>query len=202
MLYKAAASFTTVSVTFLVELGFSGTDTGIIFLIVLVSTIPGGYIAIYLTKRGNPIMTMKLVLVTFIVVNFVAFILLGRPGLENTVYIWGPLWGIILGWFYPTQSLLFSSLMPKGQESELAGFYLYCGQILSWLPPLVFTIFNESPKIDLSWAGVQLNIYLFIALLLYQFMPSWSECVEIVDMENKIIKYNTEDKEDVFKDDV
>lgn len=78
--------------------------------------------------------------------------------------------------------------MPKGQEAELAGFYLYCTQILGWLPPLVFTIFNESEAIDLSWGGVQLNIYLFVAAGLYQLMPAWDKCLEITDAENKILK--------------
>lgn len=85
--------------------------------------------------------------------------------------------------------------MPKGQEAELAGFYLYCSQILAWLPPLVFTIFNENPNISLSWAGVQLNIYLFAALIFYQLMPSWEKCLEITDAENKILKVSTEGDE-------
>lgn len=77
--------------------------------------------------------------------------------------------------------------MPKGQEAELAGFYLYCTQILGWLPPLVFTFFNENPNIDISWGGVQLNIWIFLSLVCYQFLPSWSKCLEITEEENKIL---------------
>ena len=67
---------------------------------------------------------------------------------------------LMIGWFYPTEINMYSSLMPKGQETELAGFYLYCNQVLAWLPPLVFTIMNEN-GFSLSWGGVHLNIYLF-----------------------------------------
>ncbi len=76
--------------------------------------------------------------------------------------------------------------MPKGQEAELAGFHLYCTQILAWLPPLIFTIMNEK-GLSLSWGGVHLNIYLFVAILFYQLMPSWSDCVASADFENKIL---------------
>lgn len=98
----------------------------------------------------------------------------------------------LLGWFYPTELNLFSSLMPKGQEAELAGFYLYCTQVLGWLPPLVFTLFNENPDIDISWGGVQLNIWIFIALIFYMCMPSWITCCEITEAENKILSAEEE----------
>lgn len=97
-----------------------------------------------------------------------------------------------IGWFYPTELNLFSSLMPKGQETELAGFYLYCTQVLGWLPPLVFTLFNENPDIDISWAGVQLNIWIFISLIFYFCMPSWTTCCEITDAKNKILSAENE----------
>lgn len=95
---------------------------------------------------------------------------------------------IQIGWFYPIELNLFSALMPKGQEAELAGFFLYCTQILGWLPPLVFTLFNENPDISISWGGVQLNIWLFLALVCYMMMPSWSRCKEITEDDNKILK--------------
>jgi hypothetical protein len=38
----------------------------------------------------------------------------------------------------------FSMCLPRGQETELAGFYVYCTQILSWLPPLLFTVLIEA----------------------------------------------------------
>jgi hypothetical protein len=84
--------------------------------------------------------------------------------------------------------------MPKGQEAELAGFYLYCGQVLAWLPPLVFTAFNENPNINLAWGGIQLNVYIIISLVLYLQMPKWDECVEITQAENKIVSAAADDE--------
>ena len=86
--------------------------------------------------------------------------------------------------------------MPKGQEAELAGFYLYCTQILGWLPPLVFTLFNENPNIDISWGGVQLNIWIAIAVIFYHFMPSWTSCLDITSETNKILNVDDDDDDD------
>lgn len=91
-------SFTTVAVTFLNELGFDGTMTGLVFLEVLLSTIPGSMFATYLmNKTKSPIRCMKINLVVFIIVNFVAFLLLANPGMKNLVWLFGIVWGFMLG---------------------------------------------------------------------------------------------------------
>ncbi len=76
-------------------------------------------------------------------------------------------------------------IIPEGQESELAGFFLYCTQILSWLPPLLFTFMNEA-DINLSWGGVHLNAYLLAGLICFLFLPKWDICREIAKEENKM----------------
>ena len=162
--------------------------SGLVIIEVLFMTIPGSLFATLLTKKTSPTVSMKINLVVFIAVNFVSFLLLGNPANKNLIWVFGAFWGFLLGWFYPTELNIFSSLMPTGQEAELAGLFVYCSQILVWLPPFVFTLFNESPSIDQSWGGVQLNIYIFIAVIFYQLMPSWDKCLEITDADNKILK--------------
>ena len=181
-------ALTTVAVTYLTELGLSGTETGIVFLVVLLSTIPGSAFATYLSRKlKSPTLSIKMCSIFFIISNFVAFFMLADKTFRNLVWLFGAIWGFLLGWYFPTEVNIFSSLMPKGQEAELAGFYLYCTQILGWLPPLVFTLFNENPSINIAWAGVQLNIYVFISLLFYHLMPPWGECLKITSEANKMI---------------
>jgi len=97
-IYAAVNSFTTVAVTFLSELGFSGTLTGVVFLEVLISTIPGSLFSQYLVKRLNsPLKCMKINIVVFIAINFVAFLLLGNPKMKNVIWVFGALWGFMLG---------------------------------------------------------------------------------------------------------
>ena len=76
--------------------------------------------------------------------------------------------------------------MPKGQEAELAGFFLYCTQIIGWLPPLVFTIMNEY-DFSLNIAGMHLNLYLAIALIGYCLIAPWEECIE-ASKDNKMVE--------------
>lgn len=171
-------ALTLVSVSYLKEaVEFSGTEIGIMFFVVIISTIPGSAIGALVTYRTSPPTSMKLQLIFFILVNTAAFSILTHEGCQRLAYYFGILWGISLGWFYPTESLIFSMAMPKGQEAELAGFFLYCTQIIGWLPPLVFTIMNER-DIMLNLAGMHLNIYLAIAFIFYCFMDPWSQCIE------------------------
>ncbi len=154
-------------------------------LTVLIFCTVGTFFASFLMKKvACPIKCMQINFVAFILVNFAAF--LSIPRLKVLVYPAAALWGFMLGWFYPTELQLYASLMPSGQEAELAGFYLYCTQVLGWLPPLIFTIMNEA-GIDLYWGGVHLNIYFFISFCLYSFLPKWEECLEITAGENKMI---------------
>ena len=184
---KGTNALTLVSVTYLKEaVEFSGTEVGIMFFIVIISTIPGSALGAIVTYRTSPPTSMKLQLIFFMIVNFVAFTMMTEPENESLAYYFGILWGISLGWFYPTESLIFSMIMPKGQEAELAGFFLYCTQIIGWLPPLVFTIMNER-DISLNFAGMHLNIYIAIALCGYCFMSPWSKCIDAAQT-NKMLE--------------
>jgi hypothetical protein len=42
--------------------------------------------------------------------------------------------------FYPTENIFFSCVLPKGSEAEIAGFRVISSMILSWLPPLLFSL--------------------------------------------------------------
>ena len=99
-------------------LKFTGTQLGILFLVVLTCTIPGSYFGAWLSQKLDPKTSLKIQLIAFMMTNFVGFTIL-RPGHEYVAYSFGVLWGCLLGWFYPTESLIFSMSMPAGQESEV-----------------------------------------------------------------------------------
>jgi MFS family permease len=95
----AVNSFTTVSITYINEvLQFDSTQTGIIFLIVLASTLPGSAFASYMTNRINVKKNIILCLAVFIVVNFCAFLSLTDETHDIRAYCFGVLWGFMLGW--------------------------------------------------------------------------------------------------------
>lgn len=66
--------------------------------------------------------------------------------------------------------------LPKGQEAELAGFFVYCTQILGWLPPLLFSILNEQ-GVPQKY-GVLIACFGFaVSILLLSCTASWPEIV-------------------------
>ncbi len=182
------------------EIGLTATETGIVYLVVLISSLPGSLFAMFVSKRTTPTISIRLCTIVFIIANFIGFRALAIPGQKQYVYLVGASWGFLLGWYYPTEVLIYSSLMPSGQEAELAGFALFCSQILGWLPPLMFTVLNEKPNVHISWGGIQLNIYFFISLCCYWFIPQWDKAMATTRGENKIVK-DAVDKEKRSEDD-
>jgi hypothetical protein len=59
-------------------------------------------------------------------------------------FAWAVFWGFALGWFYSGEQLFLSWSMPGGQEAKLTGLFVYCTIILTWLPPLIFSIIVEN----------------------------------------------------------
>jgi len=179
-------TFTVVANTYLLEqLDFGGLSVSIIFIVVMCSIIPGGFLGSFVTRKTDPKKAMILCLTCFIVANFIGFLVLNGPDKKNLVYIFAVIWGVLIGWCYTTDSLLFSLICPKGQESEFSGFNQYCSKVLTWLPPLVFTLMFES-GINMSWGGVHLNIYLFLSICFYYSMEPWEKAVLNGSTRNKI----------------
>jgi len=179
-------AFTTVSVTYLIGvLEMNGGEIGIIFAVVYISTVPGSLLGAKVTKKTNPVLSWKINIITFILINVSgAFVLVG-PDQKTLVYIWGVLWGIGLGWHYPTEKLIFSLCVPKGQEAELTGYYVYTTQIIVWLPPLIFTSINES-GLHMKYGLLSLVIFFFLAWCSLMRMDKWSAVLEAAAAPNKM----------------
>lgn len=83
-------------------------------------------------------------------------------------------------------------VVPRGQEAELTGFFVYCTQILVWLPPLLFTLMIEA-GINQKWGLMSLIIYFVIAIGLLSFVAPWEdmlkESAKTIDMdEDDVVK--------------
>ena len=158
------------SITYLSEvMEMDGSELGIVFLIALLCSIPGAKIGSILSKKYNPVISLKSFYVYFTLITIIGGVTLDRPERKDLSYFLGVVWGIGLGWYYPTVNLIFSLSLPKGQESELAGFFIYCGQIFNWLPSLVFTLLNEF--------GAPMNIALMSLVLFYVMAFGFMSCM-------------------------
>lgn len=172
----AANTFTTVSVVFLDDqIGMTGTQIGIFFLVTLIGTLPGSCFGSFITKHTNPNTSFKMSMGALVVVSVVGVLSLGRDNLIP-VFIWGVAIGMCLGWFYPTENLFFSMCLPRGHEAELAGFFVYCTQILGWLPPLVFSILVEN-NINQRYGVIAVACFFFPAIGVLFLTAPWDGIV-------------------------
>jgi MFS-type transporter involved in bile tolerance (Atg22 family) len=129
----------------------------------------------------------KINLAAFAIITAVgSFVLTSPEEGESIIYGFGALWGVMLGWFWPLESAIFAMTVPKGQESELAGFYTYCCTILAWLPPLIVTVLNESGY-HMKWGIFSIVIFLLIGLAFLQLMAPWEELLAEAKKRNKMI---------------
>lgn len=174
---SAVGALTTVSVVYLSsEVGLNATDISLFFLVVLVGTIPGSKVASFLsTRHVNPNTSWQLSMVSLFIALVIGAFTLGNAPNKYLSLIWGFFIGAILGWFYPTENLFFSCVLPKGQEAEIAGFRVYCSMILSWLPPLIFSVLVET-GVDASWGMTVMGSFILIAAIILKLGPgSWDE---------------------------
>ncbi|CAJ1951376.1 unnamed protein product [Cylindrotheca closterium] len=168
-----ANSFTICAVTYLNEvLKMSGTETGIVFLIVLVCTIPGSILCEYVVNKTNFNTGWRLNMLYFSIVTTVGVFVLNDENDKIMTYVMGVFWGIALGWFYPTENGFFAVLVPQEQATEMAGIYNFCALVISWCPPFIFTAMNEN-GIPLNYGLLHLVAYFLIAIALLSMMPSW-----------------------------
>ncbi len=173
---SSVGALTTVSVVYLSsEVGLNATDIVLFFLVVLAGTIPGAKVASLLAKRINPNTSWQLAMLSLFAVIVAGALTLGDIPNKYLSLIWGFSVGIVLGWFYPTENLFFSCILPKGSEAEIAGFRVYCSALLSWFPPLIFSVLVEN-GVDAKWGMTLMGSFLLISALMLRFgAGSWEE---------------------------
>jgi hypothetical protein len=93
-------------------------------------------------------------------------VVLRGPEDQHLCTIFGFCWGLSLGWLQPQNTSAYIPLLPSSnatQVTEMMGLYVFACQILSWLPPTVFTIMNES-QISMSYGLGSLSLYFLLSL--------------------------------------
>ena len=187
----AANAFTIVSVVFLDEqLGLTGSQVGIFFFLALLGMIPGGKLSEFVTARTNPKRSWCLSMLVLFVLSTVGSLTLSKDNAFPFSYVWGFGIGILLGWYYPTEGMILSLCIPVGKEAELAGFFVYCTQILGWLPPLIFSLLVES---DVSQGvGVMvISSFFLVAIFCMSMAAPWEVIID--EVANGVFEANSKD---------
>jgi MFS-type transporter involved in bile tolerance (Atg22 family) len=178
----------TVAITYLTDqLQFTARENGVAILLMLCGSIPGAIVSNVCTRRFDPIKSSMLSLVLLIITTalFVAFA--SGPGQYLITYSLAFVWGLGVGWKWTCDRLMASSVIPEGQDTELMGIFLFSGQCLSWLPPLVFTAINEA-GISQRIGVASLDVYLVISLFCYWVMGSYTTARAEVNRETVFTK--------------
>jgi len=135
----------------------------------LMGSIPGGILGGVVTARFNPIISIFSA-IGLLLANTIAFgLILEGPGQQMETYLLAAVWGCGTGWKWTTDRLVASTIIPVGQDAELMGTFLFAGQCLTWLPPLLYTGLNESgvdPRLSICSLSIWflLGIFALIAV--------------------------------------
>jgi MFS transporter, UMF1 family len=188
---SAIGSMLVINMTFLTDqLLFSSQTIGTCVTIMLLLSIPGAVVSFYVTKCINPVNSSIASLVLMIVVTTTVSIVLHEPGQYVQAYLLSGAWGLAMGWNFTCDRMVVSSIIPKHQEAELMALFLFAGQVLNWLPPLIYTSMNEaniSPRIGIA----MLNIFFILGTVCYMLMGSYDQALAVANSGTRSSGRNT-----------
>mmetsp|Transcript_8172 Transcript_8172/g.12541 ORF Transcript_8172/g.12541 Transcript_8172/m.12541 type:complete len:490 (-) Transcript_8172:232-1701(-) len=146
--------------------------------------------------RMNPIQSNQVSQIISAANTSIAALILTGPGQQARAYSIAAIWGIGVGWKITIERLIICRIIPKDQDAEFMGFYLFASQILVWLPTLVSTALNE--------AGISQRVGLFSLTLFFLagvyflcMMGSYEEAVARATQDEGSNEIDMEDRADV-----
>lgn len=184
---SAANAFTVVAVVYLNDtLKLTGTEIGAFFFVVLIGMVPGGLISMAISRRSNANAntTMRICLLLLFVLTVIGALTMTPKNAFPVSYIWGFCVGLTLGTYYPSLKLFLSLVTPKSQEAEIVGFYVYCTQLLVWLPPMIFSWLVEA-NVDQNIGMIVVSSFFLVAIALFSMAAPFDELLEEVRFNDK-----------------
>ena len=175
-------------------LQFTSLENGVVIISILLGSVPGAMMANFMTRRYNPLNSSMGGLSLLMVVTALFALFITGPGDQPkyVVYSFGFAWGIGVGWKWTCDRMVASSIIPAGQDAELMGFFLFSGQVLTWIPPLVFAATNEA-NVSHQIGVATLDVYFFLSFVCYCIMGSYETARKEVNRETTFTTKLTED---------
>lgn len=141
----AGTGITTVAATYLIdELGFEASELALFVILALLASIPGYGLGKVVTRvvgaHRSQLLAYAYWAVVCLVFPFVAY----RPADQPYAYVMGALVGVGYGWAFPISTAVYCAVTHGGHEAEEMGIFIFSGQIVGWLPPVIFLTMNES----------------------------------------------------------
>mmetsp|Transcript_62987 Transcript_62987/g.186036 ORF Transcript_62987/g.186036 Transcript_62987/m.186036 type:complete len:537 (-) Transcript_62987:375-1985(-) len=176
-----AQSLASVALTFVTDqLQFTTTENGMAVIILLVGTVPGCMLSKQVTRRFSPVHSAAACLLLLAGVTAVAASLLTGPDQKPLAFVCAAAWGVGTGWKYSSERFIVCQIIPKGQDAELMGLYLFFGQVLVWLPALIFTAMNEAGVSMRIGIGI-IGIFFLLGMAGYFMVGDYKEAVRVAN---------------------
>jgi MFS-type transporter involved in bile tolerance (Atg22 family) len=181
----ALQSLPTILITLLSDqLGFTSAEVGASVLVLLLAIAPAGFVSAYATRRlqNNAVHSSLMALLILMATTAAAAVVLRPDATRAQAFVLVAFWGVGNGWKWTCDRLASATLCPPDQSGEFMGLYLFSTLVFTWLPPLVFTLLNE------SGAGMQvglatLDIWFLLSALLYLCMGNYRDAVANIASE-------------------
>jgi MFS-type transporter involved in bile tolerance (Atg22 family) len=155
------------------------TEIAITSIIMLFFNIPGAFLAKLMCRKINPLNSFRCAEMLFAISNALIAGTVSGPDKKKLVYVYAAMAGIAFGWMFPSQRTLTVALIPKGKETEIMGLISFFGQILGWLPALLFTLMNER-GVNMRWSLSIISYFLLISMCCTFLCGSYDDAVELV----------------------
>eukprot|EP00622_Pseudochattonella_farcimen_P001478 FR736186.1.p1 GENE.FR736186.1~~FR736186.1.p1 ORF type:complete len:254 (+),score=4.21 FR736186.1:78-764(+) len=173
---SATGAVTTITAQYVIEqLSNPNVSFTMVAVPMILCIIPGALLALYIAK--NKLLTSKQSVIgaamLFCVSVLCVALFAHSPETAPAIFPIIPFIGIANGWIYPAQRNLLVELIPGGCEAEMMGFFQFCSQVLSWLPPLIFIALGGALDGDLRWALLVVPILHFSGGAMLYF---WMRC--------------------------
>jgi len=175
----ASQSLATIAITYLTDVMLlNATENGIAILLLFIGSVPGALISKKFAFRFHSLWSAKVSVGIMALITGLAALFLTGPGQQIRVYCIAVGWGIGTGWKYTAERCIVCQIIPEGQDAELMGYYLFAGQILIWLPSLIFTVLNEN-GVNMRIGIATVGAFFLVALLAYFLMGDYAEAIQI-----------------------
>jgi len=172
-----AGTILAIAVTFLtLFVNMKVSEISVVSLVMLFSNIPGALLSRFMCKKVNPLNSFRLAEISFAIVNALIAGTVTGPERKNLVYFYAALMGVSFGWMFPSQRTVAVALIPKGQETEIMGLIAFFGQILGFLPAMIFTALNEA-GVDMRWGVGSVSFFLLTSCLCTFMCGDFNEAV-------------------------
>lgn len=169
---SATSTLITIATTFMKTfLEMNANEIGVVFLAVLLMGAPGSKLGGVIALRLNSVLSAAICSCILSVNTALASLTLTGPEHKKYMPLFGAIWGLGLGWQLPMNSTSFINMIPRGQEAELMGLYILSGQIIAWMPPVLFTVLNEA-GFDMTYSFASLDIFFVISIVFFLIIGS------------------------------